>query len=129
MRNISQLTLNFNENLWILHPELALADSLIDQEVLPVDLIKIDTDGSELKVLKGSYRIIESFRPIIIFEVGAYLMNENNTTFNDYYAFLKPFGYLMINSKNKRQITPNNFHHHIPRRSTIDIIAIPSTRL
>ena len=46
-------------------------DTLDNQQLHDrVDLIKIDVEGAELEVLRGSKRIIEKFHPIIVFEHG-----------------------------------------------------------
>ena len=40
---------------------------------LPISLIKIDTEGFELKVLRGASRLISEHRPYIAVEVGWWL--------------------------------------------------------
>jgi FkbM family methyltransferase len=105
--------------------QLSLDDFCQKNAISALDLIKIDTDGGELKILKGSRQLLARHRPVLIFEAGDYLMKEHHTTFYDYYDFLKTFGYVLINSKNGREITPVNFHRHIPLKATIDIVAVP----
>lgn len=44
-------------------------DSLLDKyDVKRVDLLKIDAEGHELQVLKGSDRLLRDFKPIILYE-------------------------------------------------------------
>ncbi|QNO14462.1 FkbM family methyltransferase [Alkalicella caledoniensis] len=62
----------------------ALDDVIIDEKV---DLMKIDVEGMEMQVLKGSKRIIELFRPII------YIEAQNQKEFNNISEFLSEFGY------------------------------------
>ena len=44
-----------------------------------IDVIKIDTDGFEIEVLRGSKRIIDQFRPVIIVEINEALATRNHT--------------------------------------------------
>jgi FkbM family methyltransferase len=94
-------------------------------ELPRLDLIKIDTDGHELPVLQGAQGAIEKYSPHIIFEMSLYALEENNVTFEDYLNCLKPFGYTLLNSRNGKTISMENYLKEIPLRSTIDIFALP----
>lgn len=37
---------------------------------MPVSLLKIDVEGAELQVLKGASKLIESYKPVVLFEFG-----------------------------------------------------------
>lgn len=68
-------------------------DSLIEAETITrIDFLKIDAEGHEMQVLKGSDRILTEFRPIILYEniagtkgsnlpVAEYLMAKNYRLF------------------------------------------------
>ena len=49
--------------------ETCLLDDIIPAE-LRIDLIKIDVEGAELRVLEGAGRILSDFQPVVIFEHG-----------------------------------------------------------
>jgi FkbM family methyltransferase len=68
-------------------------DSLVfDRNMLPPDVIKIDTEGHEVQVIAGMTRIISEFRPVIFFEhIG---ITDNDVT------RLTPPGYLIKTIKN-----------------------------
>lgn len=53
-----------------------------------IHLIKIDTDGSDFKILKGAEKIIQRDLPVIVIE-----MTENQS---EIFSFLKSFGYKYI---------------------------------
>lgn len=91
-----------------------------------INLIKIDTDGHELNVLKGSELSINKFRPMIIFEIGIYIMKERGVVFKDYSEFFRQLDYKIITSKRKIPITISNYSKHIPEFGTIDLIALPN---
>lgn len=90
-----------------------------------LDFIKIDTDGHELSILKGGEATINEFRPIIVFEMGQYLLNERSISFDEYFRFFEKIGYKMYDLKLKLNITNSNFSKIIPSFSTIDLVAIP----
>ena len=106
-------------------PAVRLDDFCLEYKIQKVDLIKIDTDGHELRVLTGAARTIEKFRPYVIFEIGLYVLQERGETFEQYFLYLSSFKYDLINSKNGEKITLENFHQQLPLRSTTDIIAVP----
>jgi FkbM family methyltransferase len=91
-----------------------------------VDLIKIDTDGHELEVIKGAHKTIEKYRPCVIFEAGLYIMKEHGVPFELFFAYFAHRRYTLINCKNGKIITLENYYKEIPSRYTIDIVALPS---
>ena len=105
---------------------VTLDDFCKKRNITNVDFIKIDTDGHELKVLYGAKKLINRFRPIIIFEVGIYLLNEQNIDFAEYMKFFAPFNYRLFNAQNGKIINIDNYLRHIPLYGTIDILAVPA---
>ena len=97
-----------------------------ENQITRLDLIKIDTDGHEHKVLKGARESILKFKPKIIFEIGIYLMNEHNIDFSFYYNFFQSINYNLVDNKNGNIIDNKNYRRFIPYNSTTDIIAIPA---
>jgi FkbM family methyltransferase len=97
----------------------------LENGIQRVDLIKIDTDGHEYRVLQGARKTIEKHLPHVIFEIGGYVLNEQQLEFKKFYDYFKNFEYRLLNAKNGKQITLENFSHQIPLRATTDIIAIP----
>jgi len=106
-------------------PAVTLDHFCSTNRICRIDLIKIDTDGYELHVLKGAAETIKRFHPYIIFEIGLYVLEEREERFEDYFFYLSSFKYDLINSKNGKKITLENCYQQIPLRSTTDIIAVP----
>lgn len=104
---------------------LTIDDFCQTKRIPAVDLIKIDTDGHELRVLRGARETLEKSRPYLIFEAGLYTMAENDVSFEQYDDYLSPFGYQLISSRSGREVTRENFETEIPSQSTIDIVAVP----
>lgn len=107
---------------------ISIDDFCRDRSISRIDLIKIDTDGSELAVLKGGESIIQANRPYIIFELSLSLFTNSPLAFTDYYDFLCVSGYTLINIKNGAVITPANLHRQVPLRYTTDILAVPGNK-
>ncbi|MFC1813990.1 FkbM family methyltransferase [Thermodesulfobacteriota bacterium] len=108
---------------------ITLDDFCEKEDIQRVDLIKIDTDGHELRVLRGARKTVEKFFPYIIFEVGLYVMEEQGIVFKKYFDYFSSLDYILINSKNGKVIAIENYFKQIPLKATTDIIALPPGRL
>jgi len=107
---------------------VSIDDFCKKNDIKTVDLIKIDTDGHELRILRGARKTLEKFLPRIIFEIGFYIMEEHGITFELYFDYFSSAGYTLANIKNGQPITLENYHRQIPLRATTDLIAIPPGR-
>ena len=83
-------------------------DNLIYKHCKKIDLIKIDTDGTDLNCLKGCDKIIKAFKPIIVIEV--------NNNLEQIIKFLDQIGYKFFYNQfleeidqTKKIIVPNLF--------------------
>jgi FkbM family methyltransferase len=110
-------------------PAVSLDDFCRQNGIERLDFIKIDTDGHELEVLKGAQKVIDKFKPVIIFEVGIYVMEEANIDFSEYLNFFGFLNYSLFNSTGLKEITENNYYKYIPAKGTIDILAVPNIQL
>jgi FkbM family methyltransferase len=106
---------------------VSLDDFCEENKIKTLDFMKIDTDGHEFEVLKGGQKVIGKFRPIIIFEIGVYLMEEKHIDFSDYLKFFDSLNYSLSDSNNLKEINASNYYEHIPSKATIDILATPIT--
>lgn len=66
-------------------------DSVLDLQ--RIDLIKIDVEGAELKVLKGAIEHIQSCKPIIVFEWQQQGSDYFETKSEEIFAFFQDLGY------------------------------------
>lgn len=106
-------------------PSVTLDDFCQERGLSKIDLMKIDTDGYELTVLRGALQAIAKFKPVIIFEIGLYLLKERGDTIEEYFDLFNKLNYRWFNSENKRPISKENYLAEIPYRSTIDVLAVP----
>lgn len=106
-------------------PTTTIDDYVKEKQIDRLDFIKIDTDGHEFDVLLGAKSTIEKFRPQIIFELGQYVMEERGIKFQDYERFFSELNYDLSNAANNKAISVSNFNIMIPKKATIDVLALP----
>lgn len=99
-----------------------------ENHIMRLDFIKIDTDGHEWDVLQGARHSIGAFRPVVVFEVGEYVMTERGITFADYYEFFNSKGYDLFDSNRNGKIDMETYKHYIPSLGAIDVIAVPQKK-
>jgi FkbM family methyltransferase len=104
---------------------VTIDDYCRDANVVRLDLVKIDTDGHELAVLRGAAATLRRLRPAVIFEIGAYLLQERGVRVEDYFDLLEPLGYHLANCKSGRELTRDTAAREIPLKSTTDLLALP----
>jgi len=74
--------------------EVTTLDALVHSLDLPrVDLVKIDVDGNELKVLEGGIFTIRKFHPALIVELAPYVFNDGETSIGRLLEILLSEGY------------------------------------
>lgn len=118
-----------NNDIKEIKVQLKTLDNLIPPDK-KIGVIKIDTEGAELGVLRGASKLISKNRPIIMFESGP---NDNNLGYTKediYMFFLRSTYQLIIPNRlahNGESLTLEGFmeSHLYPRRTT-NYFAIPS---
>lgn len=99
-----------------------------------IDVIKVDVEGGELGVLRGAIKILNNNRPVIMFESGPQLPEDNfKYTKEDLYDFLHSNDYAVIIpnrlAHNDTGLSKDGFieSHLYPLRTT-NYFAIPQER-
>jgi FkbM family methyltransferase len=104
--------------------QVTTIDEFIAQRGLArLDLIKIDTDGHELEVLRGASQSLSAHRPSLVFEVGPYLLEERGVRFEEYEELLRPLGYDLTDARRGIAVSAGNLRSLAPRRGTLDVLA------
>jgi FkbM family methyltransferase len=106
-------------------PAISLDDFTEINKIEKIDFIKIDTDGHEYEVFKGAKKAIAKYRPKIIFEIGLYVMDEKNISFDYYFNYFKDLNYRLFDTKTDNEINLGNYRKHIPKNGSTDLIAVP----
>ena len=69
-----------------------------------IDLIKLDVDGYEIDVLRGSAQTLRRFRPVILMEYAPYLLSEFGVEVDDVLGFLGELEYRVTVPGSGREI-------------------------
>lgn len=104
---------------------VTLDDVIASRHLDRVDLIKIDVDGDELSVLRGARKTIARFKPVVIFEIGSYLLEERSISFADFAAYFAELDYSIFDTKTGRLVTAHNFYEITSPQATTDLAAVP----
>lgn len=58
-----------------------------------VDLLKIDVDGYDFKVLEGATELLRKFKPCVLIELGEHTLNAQGDSVRDIFGLLRSLGY------------------------------------
>jgi FkbM family methyltransferase len=72
-----------------------------------VDLIKIDAEGAELRILRGAARVLHRCRPTILLELNAPTLEREHSSPAQVLAHLRAFGYRVYTISPKAEIQPD----------------------
>jgi FkbM family methyltransferase len=61
-----------------------------------IDFIKVDTDGYDYKVLRGSERILTKYHPILFFELDPFFLKNHNEIYMSIFRYLEKLSYKSI---------------------------------
>jgi FkbM family methyltransferase len=101
-------------------------DEYVDQHHIgKIDLIKIDVDGYELKVLTGGKRSIGNFKPIILIELGEYTLDMYGDDLYSLIDLLFSLNYQIFISDLKNPLSKQQILQLIPKHSTVNALALP----
>lgn len=108
-------------------PVRRLDDLLAEMGIDRVDLVKLDVDGFEHKILQGAARTLRQLRPLLIMELCSYTLNRVGDSVEAMLDDLLAAGYEFF-FENKLQASPvtkEDLLRAIPANSSINIVAMP----
>lgn len=100
----SQYLLNIKSNIETLTVPAKTLDSLATEFNIKPGLIIIDTEGAEMKVLKGAIQVIEYYHPIIISELDDDMLRKQDSSASEILKFLDDIGYKVKNIRKNKTI-------------------------
>jgi FkbM family methyltransferase len=91
-----------------------------------VDFIKLDVDGNELSVLKGSKLTINRFRPLIMLELAPYVHSDSSHSFEDLISELTNADYAFFEASTGRALpqNSNDLIKCIPAAGGLNVLAV-----
>jgi FkbM family methyltransferase len=102
-------------------------DTLAEQAGLDrVDLIKVDVEGSEIKVLDGARKILSAYRPPVILEINPGTLRDNlGTSVLDLYQRVRDLGYNMTALLRDFRRVPVPDFHTLAQLGGVDVLCEP----
>lgn len=74
-------------------PAVTLDGVLTNRKLQRLDLIKLDVEGAEYRVLRGAERTIAAFRPLLYFELNETCLARDGVTIEGLLSYLQAKGY------------------------------------
>ncbi|MDT5269284.1 MAG: hypothetical protein QOH49_1470 [Acidobacteriota bacterium] len=91
-----------------------------------VDLIKLDVDGHEFKVIRGGARTLAAHRPLILIELGPHLLAGAGDDIAEMVEFLSSLGYKFFDEASFGKFPDTAaVLRAIPRGDTINVVLSP----
>jgi hypothetical protein len=105
--------------------DFATLDSYVRSRNIPrIDLIKLDVDGFEHKVVQGGVATLRTHRPLLVMELGVYSLREAGDRVEDLLAALSSLGYRFYDEKRLAPFpSPQALRDSIPDLATINVVA------
>ena len=104
--------------------EMTLDDYISVNNIISLDLIKLDVDGNELDVLSGAGNVLKKMKPVIIMELAPE-QYDNQSDFIKVVEMLTSFGYkyYSLNEKIQYPSDPYALIKNIPKNGSINVVA------
>ncbi len=106
--------------------EVMMLDTYLQRKgISKVDLIKLDVDGYEYKVIQGGIHTIKKFKPIIIAEFGRCTLNEYGDNLEGLVDLLSQLGYAFYSEEDFREYSKEALLKAVPPDATINVWCQP----
>ena len=106
-------------------------DELVTREALSrLDVVKLDVDGRELRVLRGAVRTLASFRPSLVIELAPYALEECGDSLDALIRMVRGAGYRVVAEGSFAPLPDDvqELQRLIPHAGSINVVALPVER-
>ena len=107
-RGGNKISAQYIENNTELINIIPLDQYVSDKKLNKIDLVKIDVEGYELHVLKGSELLIKKFKPVFFIELDDSNLKEQGNSAKELITYLTQFNYHITNAETDEVITADN---------------------
>jgi len=83
---------------------MTLDEYLAASNIRQVNLIKLDVDGYECKVLRGAKQVLTKNKPVIVMELCPYVLEENGSSLPELVDILRSADYKVYDEKTEQQL-------------------------
>jgi FkbM family methyltransferase len=106
--------------------EVITIDDYMARSRLPhLDLVKIDVDGFEHKVIRGAKNTLERWAPALVMELGAYTLTAVGDNLNALLQTIFTAGYLVFHERTHEQLSSHEeIAACIPEQHTINVVCL-----
>jgi len=114
------------------HAERSTLDGLVQEIRLGrLDVVKLDVDGFEYRILKGGRETLKRFKPSIVLELTPYTLEEQGDSLSLLLDLLIEEGYELWSETGKHRLPMNSdaLRARIPRKGGINAIAAPHSKI
>lgn len=90
-----------------------------------VDCIKLDIDGFESQMLRGSSKSVTRWRPAIVMELAPYVLEEQGSNVEELLEILYGYGYVLyaLDGRTRLPTDPADIRRMIPGGASLNILA------
>jgi FkbM family methyltransferase len=102
---------------------ITLDDYVSKKGMSKIDLIKLDVDGYEFKVIRGALETLKLYNPIIIMELAVYTLKEMGDKVTDLVSLLSDLGYKFYSEKDMKRFPSTDIMiNSIPKEASINVV-------
>ena len=102
---------------------VTLDEYIKKNSIIKIDMIKLDVDGYEFKVIEGAIETLKLHKPIIIMELGPFNLEKVSDNITDLVSLLQNIGYKFYSEKDMKMYSnTDEMLKTIPKGSTINVI-------
>ena len=98
-RGENKISSSVTSDNYIVVDIIRLDDFMTEKNISHADIIKIDTEGFEMNVLKGAKKIIEGCKPILFIEINDENLKEQKSSAKDIIAYIISIGYQITSAQ------------------------------
>jgi len=80
-----------------------------------------------MEVIEGAVQSIFRFRPVVVFELTLYLLEEKGLSFSGFENIFLPLHYRLVDTKSGKAINMNNYRQLVPAAGSTDVVALPES--